>query len=112
VVYRANKLLPAPAAAPVLKVKARADYRSMTPVFFVDTPTTRDPISVTFVARNCSTCAWFKLGTDDAKPFQIPVMPEAWASKKSMQVAAISRTSNGKVAGGQIVTFFRAKVSP
>ena len=111
-VFKATKMLPGLAKAPVLKVFGEPSYKTETALLRVATPAVKDPISVTFVARTCTTCAWFRIGTDDAAPFQIPVMPEAWAGKASLQFAAISRTSNGKIAGGPIVTIFKKKVLP
>lgn len=111
-VFKSQKKLAGLAKAPVLKVGAEPSYKSGTPLLTAPTPAVKDLISVTFVARTCSTCAWFRIGTDDAAPFSIPVMPEAWQGKKSLQFAAISRTSNGKVAGGPIVTIVRSKVTP
>ena len=111
-VFKSQKKLVGLAKAPVLKVGAEPSYKSGTPLLTAPTPAVKDLVSVTFVARTCTTCAWFRIGTDDAAPFSIPMMPEAWQGKKSLQFAAISRTSNGKVAGGPIVTILRSKVTP
>ena len=111
-VFKATKMLPGLSKAPVLKVFGEPSYKTETALLRVATPAVKDPISVTFVARTCTTCKWFRIGTDDAAPFQIPVMPEAWAGKASLQFAAISRTSNGKIAGGPIVTIIKKKVLP
>ncbi len=111
-VFKSTKLLPGLTSAPVLKVSATPSYKTGTPLLTVPTPKVKDPLSVTFVARKCASCSWFVIGTDDAAPFQIPVMPEAWAGKASLQFAAISRTTNGKIAGGPIVTIYRKKVQP
>ena len=111
-VFKAVKQLPGLTKAPVLKVIGEPSYKTGTALLRVATPAVKDPISVTFVARTCTKCAWFRIGTDDAAPFQIPVMPEAWAGKTSLQFAAISRTSNGKIAGGPIVTIIKKKVLP
>lgn len=62
----------------------------------------KDPLTVTFIARTCSTCEWIRLGSDDAAPFRLPIIKAMFAGAQAMDLAAISRTPDGKLAVGAV----------
>ena len=62
----------------------------------------KNPLTVTFAGRTCPTCAWTNLGTDDAAPFRLLLTPAVFAGGDYLDVVAISRTSDGKVAAGPV----------
>jgi hypothetical protein len=111
VVYKADALLPALSAAPSVTVKATKNELMVTPLLTASL-TSKDPVTVTFVARTSTTGKWFRLGSDDNPTYQLPLMPESWHGKKSIQVAAIVKTSNGKISSSPIITVVRSVVTP
>jgi hypothetical protein len=100
IVLRAGALLPAVKAAPQLATEV-ARYSGADGVLARAKGGT-NPLTVTFVARTCHTCAWTRLGTDDAAPFRLLIPVTAFAGGDYLDVVAISRTSNGKLAAGPV----------
>lgn len=108
VVFRAGGALPATTAAPTLAVAAARDSELKAPVLTAEGTIGSDPVTVTFAARTCATCAWQALGSDDAAPFRMVLPSGAWAGGDSLEVVAISRTSDGKTAAGGIARLTRS----
>lgn len=109
-VLRAASTLPVQKSAPVAKLSAAFDYLAATPMLTATVKTT-DPVQVTFVARPDSNSAWQVIGVDDAPSYRFLLDPWVWGDHASMQFSAITRTSNGATAGGQVITVNRADVS-
>jgi pullulanase/glycogen debranching enzyme len=109
-VLRAETALPTTTSAPSLRVKAKKEAESAIPMVFTSAYTGLDPISVTFVARKDADSPWFVLGTDDNADFRLPLNAQAWGGSKSLQIAAIAKTSDGKVAAGPVNTIVRANI--
>lgn len=86
VVLKADKPLPATNEAPAIALSLRNGILTAVPTIGNDLP------SVTFAGRDCATCAWRALGTDDAAPFRFMLM-----DKSIKEVVAVIRTSDGKV---------------
>lgn len=110
-IMRADAVLPATTSAPALPVSAALVREVGGPVLTAGPTDTTDPITVTFIARSCATCTWTALGSDDAAPFQFVLPSSAWAGGDYLDVAAISRTSDGKAAVGAITHITHADVS-
>lgn len=98
IVLRAASRLPATKLAPRLAVTV--ERYSGADGILASAKGGKNPLTVTFVARNCPTCAWARLGTDDAAPFRLLLGASAFAGGDYLDVAAISRTSDGKLAAG------------
>ena len=64
--------------------------------------------SVTFIARTCATCAWTKLGSDDNAPYRLILADRMWGNGDALDLVALTRTSNGKVAAGPITSVTKA----
>lgn len=103
VVYRAASLLPRTPAAPAPTAEAYFELVLGTPVLKATVEGTRDPLSITFAARECSTCAWERLGTDDAPPYLLPIPRGAIDTTKPFEFVAISRTSDARIAPGAVI---------
>lgn len=100
VVFRAATQLPTAKSAPRLPVSVER-----APAIGAAVATAKggkDPLTVTFVARTCATCAWQRLGTDDAAPFRLPISIASFSGSAEMDVVAIARTNDGKVAAGPL----------
>jgi len=100
VVLRAGARLPATKAAPQLTVDV--ERFSGADGVLATAKGGKDPLTVTFAARTCPTCAWTRLGTDDATPFRLILGSEAFAGGDYLDVVAISRTSDDKIAAGAV----------
>lgn len=100
VVLRAGSHLPATQSAPQLPVTV-ARFSGADGVLAA-TKGGRDPLTVTFVGRTCATCAWTRLGTDDAAPFRLLLPAATFAGGDYLDVVAISRTSDGKISAGPV----------
>ncbi len=109
-VLRASTRLPATASAPQLTVSAAMNRDAGGAVLTASQPTGLDPLTVTFVARTCATCAWHALGSDDNAPYRLVLPDAAWAGGDTLDVAAIARTSDGKVAAGQVLHLTHAAI--
>lgn len=100
VVLRADQKVPAPATLPNLEVESYADPLVGAPIVRVLKPGIADPMTVTFVARSCPSCAWIRLGSDDAATYQLVV--HGIDVTKSFEIAAIARLSDGRIVSGPI----------
>ncbi len=109
-VLRASTRLPATASAPQLTVSAAMNRDAGGAVLTASQPTGLDPLTVTFVARTCATCAWHALGSDDNAPYRLVLPDAAWAGGDTLDVAAIARTSDGKVAAGPVLHLTHAAI--
>lgn len=104
-VLRADKQLPGLAAAPTFDVDARLNYSINAPLLTAVSPqAVNDPLTVTFVARSCATCAWRRLGSDDNPPYRLVLADQMWEGSSSLDLAVLTLTSNGKVAAGAITS--------
>ena len=99
-VLRAGARLPSTSSAPALAVTV--DRYSGADGILVTAKAGKNPLTVTFAARTCPTCAWSRLGTDDAAPFRLLIGAQAFAGGDYLDVAAVSRTSDGKTAPGAV----------
>jgi glycosidase len=104
VVLRAASALPTPSAKPVLSVESYWDLLVGAPIVRVSSKPPMDPITVTFVVRDCSTCTWRRIGSDDAAPFQMVIPSGSVDITKPFQIAAISISSDGARTGGLVLT--------
>ena len=104
-------MLPAVASAPALEVTAAANYAVLDTLLTASTSAGADPLTVTFIGRTCATCEWTALGSDDAAPFRLVLPKTAWGTTDYLDIAAVSRTSNGKTAAGPITHITHADVS-
>ena len=109
-VLRAATQLPMTTAAPQLSVTAALDRDAGGAVLSASQPTTLDPITVSFIARSCPTCAWRALGSDDNAPYRLVLADSAWAGNDAIDVAAIARTSDGRAAAGPILHLTKASL--
>ena len=108
-VLRADKNLPGLAVAPEFEVSTRFDYAINAPLLTATVQqTVNDPLTVTFIARTCTTCAWTKLGSDDNAPYRLILADRMWGSSDALELMALTRTSNGKVAAGPITSVTKA----
>lgn len=107
-VLRAAASMPATTSAPTLTVSAAIDRDAGGAVLSASQPTGLDPITVTFAARTCPTCAWHALGSDDNAPYRLVLADSAWGGSDAIDVAAISRTSDGRTAAGPVLHLTRA----
>ena len=110
-VLRAGALLPATTSAPALDVTAAPSYAVLDALLTASAPADLDPVTVTFIGRTCVTCAWKALGTDDAAPYRLVLPKNAWGAGDYLDIAAVSRTSDGKVATGAITHINHADVA-
>lgn len=110
-VMRAGALLPPTAAAPALTVNAVANYAVLDTLLTASTPSGSDPLTVTFIGRTCGTCEWKALGSDDAAPFRLALPKGAWGGGDYLDIAAVTRTSDGKTAAGPITHITHADVA-
>ncbi len=110
IVLRAANTLTIPTTAPVLTLKAKADYLAQAPILVAGT-TAKTPLVVTFLARATANDDWQVIGTDDSPTYRFVLDPWVWNGNSSMQFAVIARTYDGKVAGGQIISVNYASVS-
>lgn len=101
IVLRAVRLLPTMAAAPVLAATVARDY-TLGAIVAAATTKVMDPLTVTFAARSCATCTWSALGSVDAPPYKLVVPSSAWAGGTYLDIVALTRTSDGKVAAGAV----------
>ena len=86
VVFRADKSLSPGTEAPTVTLSLTNGMLT------AKLASTRDLPSITFTGRDCSTCEWKALGTDDAAPFRFML-----TDKSIKEVVAVIRTSDGKV---------------
>jgi glycosidase len=103
-VFRAGGTLPQPTTRPVFSVESYWDLLVGAPIVRVSSKTPTDPVTVTFAVRDCSTCTWRRIGSDDAPPFQMVIPSGAVDVTKPFQIAAIATTSDGAKTGGLILT--------
>jgi hypothetical protein len=111
VVLRASRVLPGVASAPALVTTAAFDLDFGAPLLTATGYLGPDPLTVTFIGRTCANCAWTALGSDDSAPYRLVIEERAWAGGDYLDVAAISRTSDGKTAAGPILHISHADVS-
>lgn len=100
VVLRAGAHLPTSSAAPQLGVGV--ERFSGADGVLATAKGGKNPLTVTFAARTCATCAWTRLGSDDAAPFRLLLPNATFAGGDYLDIVAISRTSDGKVAAGPL----------
>ena len=104
-VLRADSSLPGLAVAPTFDVDARKNYAINAPVLSaVSQQAVSDPLTVTFAARSCATCAWRALGSDDNAPYRLVLADRMWDGSSQLDLVALTLTSNGKVAAGAITS--------
>ena len=110
-VLRAAGLLPSAASAPALDVTAAPNFVVLDALLTATPPPGTGLLTVTFIGRTCSTCEWQALGSDDAAPYRLVLPKNAWSSGDYLDIAAVSRTVNGKTAAGPITHITHADVS-
>ena len=104
-VLRAVKTLPGLAEAPTFDVDAQMNYAINAPLLTATAQqAVNDALTVTFIGRTCSTCTWKKLGSDDNAPYRLVLADRMWSGSDTLELAALTRTSNGKTAAGAITT--------
>lgn len=104
-VLRAEARLPGMVSAPEVNVEAQMNYAVNSPVLTALVPPgVKDPLTVTFIGRTCATCEWQKLGADDNAPYRLVLADRMWGGSNSLDLVALSRTSNGKVAAGPVTS--------
>ena len=105
VVLRAASLLPGLSDAPTFDVDATMNYAINAPLLTaVSQQVSNDALTVTFIGRTCTTCAWQKLGSDDNAPYRLVLADRMWGGNTALDLVALTRTSNGKVAAGPITS--------
>ena len=108
-VLRADKPLPGLPSAPTFDVDARLNYAINAPLLTASAPqAVNDALTVTFIGRTCATCAWKKLGSDDNAPYRLILADRMWEGGERLDLVALTRTSNGKVAAGPITSVTKA----
>jgi glycosidase len=106
-VLRASSALPKVRAVPAVSISKGRDAALAMQFVSAKVGSTTDPMSVTFIQRSCATCAWQRLGVDDAAPFRFYVEPGAFGPSTSMEVVAVARTSDGRTRVSSPVTLNR-----
>jgi hypothetical protein len=103
-VFKAGAALPTPKAA----VTATVIYNRLgapgVPVISAKLSTTTDPLTTTFIYRANSSSEWAVLGIDDSPSYKMAIPVWAWAGANSMQVAAITKTTNGRLSVSPALT--------
>ncbi len=111
VVLRAAQLLPATSGAPILTTTASFNVDYGAPLLTASSYAGSDPITVTFAARTCATCAWNALGSDDSAPYRLVLEDGAWSGGDYLDVVAITRTSDGRSSAGPVLHLTHADVT-
>jgi glycosidase len=112
-VFRSSPLLPGLTSAPRPTVSVANDPMTSRPMISaVAISKSRDPLSVTFLARTNSNDEWRVIGTDDSptsNTYKLVLDEWVWESS-TMQFAAVTRTSNGRTAGSAVLPINRVDV--
>ncbi len=110
-VLRAARLLPSTSSAPMLTAAASFNVDYGAPLLTASGYAGSDPITVTFAARTCASCAWNALGSDDSAPYRLVLEDGAWSGGDYLDVVAITRTSDGRSSAGPVLHLTHADVT-
>jgi pullulanase/glycogen debranching enzyme len=103
-VFKANASIPAPAAAVASTVIYNKLGSPGAPVISAKLSTTTDPLTVTFIYRANSNSPWAVIGSDDSPSYKMAIPDWAWNGGSTMQVAAITKTTNGRLSSSPKLT--------
>jgi hypothetical protein len=113
-VFRASSTLPGLTSAPTPTISVALDQMSSLPMISATAVSkSKDPLSVTFLARTDSQAQWHVIGTDDSptgNSYCLILDDWVWENS-SMQFAAVTRTSNGRTKGSQVFSINRADIN-
>ena len=102
VLYRADSELPRRGAARVTLRAASDLYSNL--VRLTATPTTVDPLSVTFAVRRPGATTWHRLAIDDGAPYRAFLDPRGYKRGERVSLVAVARASDGSVSTSPVVT--------
>ena len=113
IVLRASSQLPGLTTAPRPAVSVAPDFMTSSAMISATVSSkSKDPLSVTFLARTDSSAQWRVIGSDDSptgSTFKLILDDWVWTNP-TMEFAAITRTSNGQTAGSLVLRINRADV--
>lgn len=112
IVLRAMRELPPTVNAVAPTISARLERDVGGTLLTAQIPTTLDPVSVSFAVRDCTSCNWVALGTDDAAPYRFVFPEERWVDLASVEVVAVSLTSDGRSAASKPRVLQRSDFTP
>ena len=102
VLYRADSELPRRGAAR-LGLRASSDlYTDL--LRLTATPSSLDPLSVTFAWRRTGTAGWRRLAVDDGGPYRAFLDPAGFKRGERVFVVAVARASDGTVSTSAALT--------
>jgi glycosidase len=100
--FRAESELPRRGAAR-LTLRAATDlFTNQTRVTV--TPTTVDPLSVTFAVRRANASSWTRLAVDDGAPYRAFLDPRRYRRGERVSLVAVARASDGTVSTSRVLT--------
>lgn len=83
--------------APTVTVSFKKIGSDFRPELNATLSATRNPVTVTFVARDDANSEWFVLGSDDSASYKLGLSKWMTSGRSGFQVAAIVETTDGKV---------------
>jgi len=102
VLYRAGSELPRRGVARVTLRAASDLYSNL--VRLTATPTTVDPLSVTFAVRRAGATKWRRLAIDDGAPYRAFLDPRDYKRGERISLVAVARSSDGSVSTSSVLT--------
>ena len=100
--YRADSALPSRGAARVTLRAAPDRFTNL--VRLTATPTTADPLSVTFAVRRAKAARWKPLGIDDGGPYGVFLDPRRYKRGERVSVVAAVRASDGSISASPVLS--------
>jgi glycosidase len=100
--YRADSQLPRRGAARVTLRAASDVYTNL--IRLTATPTTADPLSVTFAVRRPGAKAWARLAVDDGGPYRAFLDPRRFKRGEKLAVVAVVRASDGTISTSPVLS--------
>ncbi|MBM2821634.1 MAG: glycosidase [Thermoleophilia bacterium] len=100
--YRADSALPSRGAARVT-LRATPD-RFTNLVRLTVTPSTVDPLSVTFAVRRAKAAKWQLLGADDGTPYGVYLDPRDYKRGERVSIVAAVRASDGSISTSPVLS--------